>query len=96
MISSIDIERLSIALHGVSRGVAEAAIEGLDQELKRRLGNLVGRSFVSGDLGVLRIGPVAGPASLDPAALRALIAERLVFALSQPQAPAQPQQQEPA
>jgi hypothetical protein len=79
---NIDIERLSISLHGVSRGVAEAAIAGLDQELRRRLGNLTQRSLVSGDVGVLRIGPIMGPATLDPAALRGLIAERLVLALS--------------
>jgi len=81
---SIDIERLSIALHGVSRGVAEAAVAGLDGELRRRLGNLAQRSLVTGDLGVVRVGPIAGPATLDPSVLRALIAERLVFALSNP------------
>lgn len=81
---TIDIDRLSIALHGVSAGVAEAAATGLDEELRRRLGNLAGRSLVSGDLGVVRIDAIAATGVLDAAALRGLIAERLVFALSSP------------
>lgn len=82
MTTNIDIGRLSIALHGVSAEVAEAAVAGLDVELRRRLGALTGRALVTGDLGIIDIGPLAG--TPDPAALRALIAERLVFALSAP------------
>lgn len=81
---TIDIDRLSVRLHGVSAGVAEAAVVGLDEEVRRRLGNLAGRSLVSGDLGVVRVGAIAGAGTLDAAALRGLIAERLVFALSNP------------
>jgi hypothetical protein len=80
---TIDIERLSIALTGVSRGIAEQAVAGLDAELRRRLGNTTQRALVSGDLGVMRIGPIAGPATNDPSVLRDLIADRLILALSQ-------------
>jgi hypothetical protein len=83
MTISIDIDRLSISLYGVSAGVAEAAVAGLDDELRRRLGNLVPRALVNGDLGVLRLETIAGAASSDPAALRNLIADRLVTALMQ-------------
>jgi hypothetical protein len=79
---SIDIDRLSISLQGVSPGVAEAAMVGLDDELRRRLGNLGERSFTNGDLGVLRIGPVEHSLRNDPAMLRGLIADRLIDALS--------------
>ncbi len=82
----IDIERLSIALHGISAGVAEAAVNGLDEELRRRLGALAGRALVSGDLGIVRLGAITGSAVLDAAALRGLIADRLVLALSHPPA----------
>lgn len=81
MSHTIDIERLSIVLHGISAGVAEAAAEGLDAELRRRLGSLTGRALVSGDLGIVRLDANAG-GTLDAAALRGLIAERLVYALA--------------
>ncbi len=86
MSARIGIDRLSIALHGVSREVAEAAVAGLDVELGRRLGGMTKRALNSGDLGVISIGPIAAPGTLDPGTLRALIAERLIFALSQPTA----------
>lgn len=91
MSASIDIDRLSLALHGVSAEIAEAAIAGLAPELRRRLGNLTERSLVTGDLGVVHVGPILDQATLDVAALRALIAERLVLALTAParQAPAE-------
>jgi len=87
----IDIERLSIALHGVSAQVAEAALTGLDAELRRRLGNITPRALITGDLGVVRIGAISGPATLDPAMLRSLIADRLVFALSAREPERQPE-----
>lgn len=88
----IGIDRLSIALHGVSQDVAEAAVSGLDVELRRRLGGMTRRALTSGDLGVISIGPIAAPGTLDPGALRALIAERLVFALSSPLAETEEQE----
>jgi hypothetical protein len=96
---TLDIDRLSLALHGVSAQIAEAAIAGLEPELRRRLGNLTERALVSGDLGVVRIGPIASSATLDVAALRGLIAERLVLALTtsgsaEPEPPADAQAEE--
>ena len=78
----VDIDRLSIGLHGVSAQIAEAAVVGLDAELGRRLGDLVGRALATGDLGVVHIGPITGAAVLDAGALRGLIAERLVWAIT--------------
>lgn len=82
---SVDIDRLSLALHGVSAQLAEAAIAGLAPELRRRLGNLTERALVTGDLGVVHVGPILGEATLDAATLRGLIAERLVMALTTPE-----------
>lgn len=83
MSHTIDIDRLSIALHGVSANVAEAALSGLGAELKRRLGNVSERALITGDFGMLRMDGISGTAVLDPAALRGLIAERLILALTQ-------------
>lgn len=84
---SIDIDRLSVALHGVSALQAQAAIAGLESELRRRLGNLTERALLTGDLDVVNIGPIhvdprMGTATLDAAQLRSLIAERLMLALT--------------
>ncbi|MGH8265245.1 MAG: hypothetical protein ACRET4_17335 [Steroidobacteraceae bacterium] len=79
---SIDIERLSISLHGVSAQVAAAAASGLDGELRRRLGALAGRGLTSGDLGSVRLGSIAVSGTLDAAQLRGLIVERLLLALT--------------
>jgi hypothetical protein len=84
MSATVDIDRLSLALHGVSADVAEAAVSGLAPELRRRLGNLNERALVTGDLGVVHVGPILGEATLDVTALRDLIAERLVIALTTP------------
>lgn len=92
----IDIDRISIALHGISATVAEAAVEELDEELRRRLGHLVERALISGDLGMVHVTAVSGEAPLDAASLRGLIAERLVFALSTPVATTEaPEREEP-
>lgn len=79
---AIDIERLSISLHGVSAQAAAAAAAGLDGELRRRLGALAGRGLTSGDLGAVRLGAIAVGGTLDVAQLRGLIVERLLFALT--------------
>jgi hypothetical protein len=83
MSDTLDIDRVAIALHGVSAQVAEAALAGLEVELRRRLGSLTARTLVSGDLGFVQIGPITSRNVLDAAALRGLIAERLVWALTE-------------
>lgn len=74
---NIDINRINIALHGVSALVAEAAVAGLEGELKRRLGVTSVGNMAAFDIGELSIGPVHSDMVLDAAALRGIIAERL-------------------
>ena len=77
--ATIEIGRLNIALHGVTAGVAEAAVGGLEGALRRRLGSLrIGRPL---DLPSLTIDAVDLPPDADAAALRELLAERLARAL---------------
>lgn len=85
-----DIERVTLTLHGVSQQIAEAAVADLDQALRRRLGAFQARDLALQDFSVLAIGPIESGATLDAAALRGLIAERLAQALLRPphQAPA--------
>jgi len=77
---TIDIDRLNVALHGVSAVVAEEAMAGLESVLRRRLGGLRG-SAVTSAVPELRIGPLDLPRGADAAALRALVADRLLEAL---------------
>lgn len=74
---NLQIDRIHIALHGVSASMAEAAADGLEAELRRRLGT----SGRTEDVAELSLGPLDGRAVLDAAALRGLIAQRLVDAL---------------
>ena len=75
----VEIGRLNIALFGVSADTAEAAVAGLDAALRRRVGSLpAGQTFVVPEL---RIGSVDLPPDADAAALRELIADRLVDAI---------------
>jgi hypothetical protein len=75
----LSIERVNVALHGVSAQLAQAAVTGLEAEVRRRL-----RVWPDTDLPAPRPG---GPAAFaaravtDAAALRGLIAERVVLAL---------------
>jgi hypothetical protein len=80
-IVNLDIDRLSISLHGVSAGVAQEAVADLAQELRRRLSNLPPQSLPSLDMGGLAIGPLQANSTLDATSLRDLIADRLVQAL---------------
>ena len=78
----IRIDRIHLALHGVSAQIVEAAINGLEGEIGRRLtaaGSAIRRHPV--DIGELSIGPVHGGATLEAGALRSLIAEQLVQAI---------------
>jgi hypothetical protein len=79
--SEIRIERLNIALHGVSSLVAEEALAGLEDELRRRLGGLPG-ACQGGVFPTLRVGPRDLPPGADAAVIRQLVAQGLVEALS--------------
>jgi hypothetical protein len=74
---------LVLSLDGVPAEVARAAVDGLDRELRRRLSGAA-REWLYRDLGLVLIGPVETRATLDAAALRGLIAERVALALGAP------------
>lgn len=83
---SAQINRIDIALHGVSADLASAAADGLDAEIRRRIGALrIDRGMLdranSVDVSELAIGPVSLRAGTDAAALRGVLAERIVEAL---------------
>jgi hypothetical protein len=75
----IEIDRVEIALAGVSALVAERAVAGLGAELQRRLGSLRG-SVTTATVPELSLGPIELP-SADASALRTLIAQQLLEAL---------------
>lgn len=78
----LEIDRIRIALHGVSAELVEAAVSGLEAELGRRLGGLGSGSRLQPlDIGELAIGPLHSDTVLDAGALRGVIAERLVEAI---------------
>ena len=76
----VDIGRLTVAVHGVSALVAEQALAGLEDELRRRLGSLHG-SWETAAIPALRVGPLDLPPGANAAALRHLVAERLLQAV---------------
>ena len=83
---NININRLNIALHGVSTDIVQEAINNLDTELKRRLGVLnIGQGLTTrsalNDIGELALGPLHSNVTLDANSLRGLIAERLIETL---------------
>lgn len=75
----IDIDRLQIAVYGVSSDIVEEAVGGLEAEFQRRLG--VRRGMPPTAAAELRLGRLDLPARADAAAVRALLAERLLEAL---------------
>jgi len=79
---NIELNRLNINLYGVSAQIIEAAVEGLDAELRRRLGKRkFGLGLNSLDVGELSLTPLNLTSTLDAAGLRDLIADRLLDAL---------------
>jgi hypothetical protein len=81
----IEIDRVDIALAGVSALVAEQAAAGLEAELRRRLGSV--RAGITTDaVPELSVGPLELPPAADATALRTLIAQHLIEALMRPSA----------
>ena len=83
---SIDINRLQVSLHGVSASVAEAVVQGLEAELRRRVGVAsLGRGASSGpislDVAELGLRTIETTGTLNAAGLRGAIADRLVDAI---------------
>ena len=88
----VEIGRLNIALHGVSAAIAEAAVGGLEAALRRRLDIL--RIAGSRDVPALQVDAFDLPPDADATALRELLAERLVQAIGDADAPAQMPEEE--
>lgn len=90
MAMHIDIARLNLSLHGISAEVVEAAMQGLDAELGRRLGvRRLGQGLSSKtarvDLPELALSPIHLNTALNVAGLRGLIADRLLDAIEMQQ-----------
>jgi hypothetical protein len=81
----VEIGCLNIALHGVSAAIAEAAVGGLEAALRRRLDVL--RIAGSRDVPALQVDAFDLPPDADATALRELLAERLVQAIGDADAP---------
>ncbi len=77
---NLEIDRLEITVHGVAAGVVEEAVAGLEAALNRRLGGLRG-GFSLAAVPTLQLAPVEVTGQADPAALRELLAGRLLEAL---------------
>jgi hypothetical protein len=75
---NVRLNRLNITLHGVSAQIVEAAIDGLDHALYERIGRAGLNCITSCDLSELSASPIQVNHRLDPAALRGLIADRLL------------------
>lgn len=79
----LQIDKLQLKLHGVSAELAESAVSGLEEELRRRLGTQNAcQSLIAGAAQIntseLAIGPMHSQAALDAGNLRSLIADRLL------------------
>lgn len=79
----IHIEHLQLSLHGVSTGIADAAVAALGPALEQRLGAGDAAALMAGATGIgdLALRPIEARPGIDPSALAALIADSLVDAL---------------
>lgn len=77
----INIQRLSVSLHGVSTSLIEQAGQDLESELRRQLGTNQASQRGAADPGGRNLGPINITPTTDGATLRSLIAERLSIVL---------------
>jgi hypothetical protein len=79
----LHIDRMALKLHGVSTDIAQAALDGLDSEMARRL-QLRGldSSALSGLSSSLRLPSIHSSIPLDAETLRMQIADGLMTLLS--------------
>lgn len=78
----IRLDELSIRLRGVSRVVAEAALDGMGEELGRHLARLPFSSLPTGDVFRIRLDDIDMADARDVTALREAIAQHIVAGLS--------------
>lgn len=79
----LHIESLSIRLRGIARPIAEAALDGLGEELGRHLARLPVSALPTGDVFRIDLRDLAIEDPRDVAALREAIALRVVAGLSE-------------
>jgi hypothetical protein len=79
----LHIESLSIRLRGVARPVAEAALDGLGEELARHLARLPVSALPTSDIFRIDLSNLAVSDPRDVTALREAIALRLVNGLGE-------------
>ncbi|MGH8051475.1 MAG: hypothetical protein ACRERV_13860 [Methylococcales bacterium] len=81
--SRLNIDRMSLRLHGISSDVAQAALDGLDAEIVRRLQiRGLDASALSGLSSNLRLPTIQSSISLDAESLRKRIADGIMSFLS--------------
>lgn len=78
----LHLESLSIRLRGVARPVAEAALDGLGEELGRRLARVPVSSLPTGDVFRIDLRDLSVSDPRDVTALREAIALRVVAGLT--------------
>jgi hypothetical protein len=88
----VNIERLAIRLRCISREVADAALDGLGEELGRRLARMPLTTLPTAEVIRIDLGREDLAEPDDIAALRAAIASRLVTGLTEKRALAAPAQ----
>lgn len=81
--TQLNIERIALRLHGVSTDIAQAAIDGLDAEIVRRLQvRGIDVNALSGMVSGLRLPSIHATQSMDAESLRAKLADGLIDLLA--------------
>ena len=81
--TGLNIDRIMLTLHGVSTEIAQAAVDGLEHELARRLSIRGVDASALRDLSPsIRLPAIESAMPFDAESLRACIAEALVAFLS--------------
>ena len=78
----LNIDRIALQLHGISSDIAQAALEGLDTEIIRRLHTRgLDAAALSGLSPTLRLPSINSPIPLDAESLRAQLVDGLMSIL---------------
>lgn len=79
----LNIDRIALQLHGISSDIAQAAIEGLDTEIIRRLQiRGIDAAALSGLSPTLRLPAINSPVPLDAESLRTQLVDGLMSLLA--------------